>query len=146
MPAQPAAVSIQLVGFDDLNRRLAGLPAKIERRALRNGLRASANKIKTKLKAATPRQSGFSAGRIVVQAKASVARGAYAVVKYSSLSAPGTRVGARGRMRMREYGNPAPGRTQRARPFFRAATAGWEADVQRQFREDLKAAVERNEG
>ena len=134
---------IRVEGLEALDRRLRELPPKIERKVLRTALRGTANKVATRLRAGTPRRSGLSAGAIKVTARVGNKIGAYAAVKYSAKRLAGTRFGARGRMRMREYGNPRPGRTQPPRPFFRAAVSGWEGQVTRDLHDALRDAVEK---
>ena len=92
-------LSMKLVGFKELERRLKDLPRKIENQCLRKALRTSATKVAKKWRAGTPvgatgrakksvkmkvrvrgsarfSGSGFSATR---------APAAYAVVKYTRL-------------------------------------------------------------
>ncbi len=129
--AQP--FTIQLVGFDRLERRLAALPAKIERSVFRKTLRATGTKIARKMKAGTPRITGSA--RRSVKVKVRVRRGgAYASIRYTKRPAA--------QMRWREHGT----RRQPARPFFRQAVGDWTGPAVRDFSRNLKQAVEKAEG
>ncbi len=128
-----AAVSIQLIGFDKLNRRLSALRPKIERQVFRKTLRGTLTKIGRKMKAGTPKLSG--AGARSVKVKVRVRRG----------GAWGT-VGPRGKpkfyLRLREFGSSR----QTAKPFFRQSIGDWSGDAVRDFSASLKNAVEKAEG
>lgn len=130
------AVDIQLRGFDQLERRLRALPDKIERGVMRKTLRASANKVRRRLAAGTPVFSGAAKRSVKVKKVRSSNNVAYAVIGYSRRSLLTTR--------MRERGGRQG--KQPARPFFEAAVSGFQDEVMADFRESLKAAVEKAEG
>ncbi len=126
-----AATTIRVRGLDALERRLASLPPKIERKVLRGALRKTGNKVKKKLKAGTPRRTGFAARKVRLQVKVNTSQGAFAKVSYRGRTA--------GIMGMRERGTVR----QPARPFFERATAGWERETEHDFQEALKQVVEK---
>ena len=127
-----AAFAIQLIGFDKLERRLAALPAKIERSVFRKTLRATGTKIARRVKSGTPRDMG--AGRRSVKVKVKVRRGgAYARIGYTKK--PGFYLG------LRERGS----RRQTAKPFFDQAVGPWRNEATRDFGEALERAVEKVE-
>ncbi len=125
-----AATTIRVRGLDALERRLASMKPKIERKVLRTTLRKTGNKVKKKLKAGTPRRTGFSARKVRLQVKVNTSQGAFARVSYRGRTA--------GTMGMRERGTVR----QPARPFFERATAGWEQETIRDFQDALRQVVE----
>ena len=127
-----AAFAIQLIGFDKLERRLAALPAKIERSVFRKTLRATGTKIARRMKSGTPRDLG--AGRRSVKVKVKVRRGgAYARIGYTKKPSF--------YLRLRERGS----RRQSAKPFFRQAVGPWQEEVIRDFSKALERALEKAE-
>ena len=125
-----AAFAIRVEGLEALDRRLRELPPKIERKVLRTALLGTANKVATRLKAATPRRTGLTASRVRVVARVNALEGAFAKVSYRGR--PAATIG------MRERGTVR----QPARPFFRQAISGWEQETIRDFQEALRGAVE----
>ena len=124
--------TIQLVGFDALDRRLKALRPKIERQVFRKTLRGMITKIARKMKAGTPRITGSA--RRSVKGKVRVRRGgAYASIRYTKRPAA--------QMRWREHGT----RRQPARPFFRQSVGSWSDEAVRDFSKNLKQAVEKAE-
>src|SRR3990172_7635145 len=83
-----AAFAIRVEGLEALDRRLRELPPKIERKVLRTALRGTANKVATRLKAATPRRTGATASKVRVQARVNKVEGAFAKVSYRGRPAP----------------------------------------------------------
>ena len=154
-------LSMKLVGFKELERRLKDLPRKIENQCLRKALRTSATKVAKKWRVGTPVGatgrakksvkmkvrvrgsarfvgSGFSATR---------AAAAYAVVKYTRLGWAGGFRGTRDPgpplyMRIYDQG----GSRQPARPYLAAALGNWKAESTADFIAALKTAVEKNQG
>ena len=126
-----AAFAIRVEGLEALDRRLRELPPKIERKVLRTALRGTANKVATRLKAATPRRTGATVSKVRVQARVNAQEGAFAKVSYRGR--PAATIG------MRERGTVR----QPPRPFFRAAVSGWEGQVTRELHDALRDAVEK---
>jgi hypothetical protein len=138
-------LEFRVVGLDRLERRLQQLPTKVANRCLRRSLTEVGRSGRERLRGASPRATGYSAGKINYRVRVTARRGAY--VRISWYDRPGSgRIGALGRMRFSEYGNPAPGRRQRARPFFNRAAAEVIRGAAREVYDGLKAAVEREEG
>ena len=128
------ALTIQLHGFEQLEKRLSELPKKIENKCFRQALRETGNEVKKRIQAGTP-EGGIGTARKSVKNKTRVRRGgAWAVIKHTQ----------RPQLYMRIYEQGS--RRQIARPFFSQAVGNFEADASRRFTEALKAAVERNEG
>lgn len=128
-----SGVSIQLVGFEALERRLADMPGKIERKCYRTALRNTANKVKRDVQAGTVVRSG--AAKASVKVKVRVRRGgAYAVVKYTERPQMYMRILEQGGVR------------QPGRPFWDALTGHWRNETSAAFLDSLKAVVERQEG
>jgi len=126
-------LTIQIQGFDALQRRLSDMPTKIENKCYRQALRATANVAKGRIKPATPFRSGEA--RRLLKVKTRVRRGrAWATVRYTRRPSF--------YMRIFEHGSSR----QPARPFFMAALGNFEAEANGLFLAALKAAVERNEG
>lgn len=134
-----AAVEIKLMGFRELERRLAVMPAKIERACFRKALRSTLTKGARRIRAGTPR-SGESRGvaRGSVKVKVQVRRG-------SAWGTAGYTRQPKRYMRIYEAGSTRSTR-QPARHFFRQAVAGFERDAQAEFVAALQSAVEKNEG
>lgn len=127
-----AAFTIQLTGFDRLERRLAALPAKIERSVFRKTLRATGTKIARRMKAGTPRDTG--AGKRSVKVRVRVRRGgAWARIGYTRKPAFYLRLRERGSVR------------QQPKPFFRQAVGPWLEETTRDFDKALERAVEKVE-
>ncbi len=124
-----AGTSIQVKGLGALDRRLESLPTKIQNKVLRKALRVTGNKQKVRLKAGTPRRTGFSVKQVRLNVRVS-SRRASAKLKYKG------RVGAQ--MRWRDQGTVR----QPARPFFDRALAGWEGQVTHDFQVALRQVVE----
>ena len=124
------ATTIRVRGLPALERKLAGMKPKIERKVLRGALRKTGNKVKKKLKAGTPRRTGFAARKVRLQVKVNTSQGAFAKISYRGRTS--------GIMGMRERGTVR----QPARPFFERAIAGWERETERDFRDALRQAVE----
>lgn len=59
--------SVSIEGLDELNKKLAALPEKTARGAIRKGTRAGAKLLQAKLKSATPVRSGQAAKNIKVR-------------------------------------------------------------------------------
>ena len=123
--------TIRVRGLPELERKLSSLKPKIERKLLRGALRKTGNKVKKKLRAGTPRRTGLSARRVRLQARVNASQGAFAKISYRGRTS--------GIMGMRERGTVR----QPARPFFERATAGWERETERDFRDALRQVVER---
>jgi HK97 gp10 family phage protein len=121
--------TIRVRGLDAVNRRIASWPPKIQNKVLRKALRLAGNKQKKRLKAGTPRQTGFSARQVRLKVQVSSKRAT-------------AKLGYKGRasawMRMRDSGTVR----QPARPYFDRALAGWEGQVERDFSEALRQVVE----
>lgn len=137
-----SAVEVKIEGLTALQKRLDALPGKVQRRAIRKPLRATAKKIKERLVRGTPRRSA------PMHASAVGLKHAYQTVKINVRVTQRTayaRVRYKGRaelyMRLYEFG----GKRQPARSFFRGALGGFEGEASRDFIEGLKAAVEREE-
>lgn len=122
--------TVQLIGFEEWKERINALPSRVQKACFRKALRSTAAKAKRRIKAATPRVSGATAGTVKVKVRV---RGdtAYAVVKYTQRPAF--------TIRLREMG--APGHHQIARPFFAGAIAGMESQVQTEFLDALELAL-----
>ncbi|HZP94291.1 MAG TPA: HK97-gp10 family putative phage morphogenesis protein [Burkholderiales bacterium] len=125
-------IEVQLEGIDRLQRRLDALPGKLQRRAMRRPLRATATKIARRLKPATPRRTGRAQRAVKVTVR-STARSAWAKVSYKGR--PGFY------LRIYEFGD----RRQRPNPFFAQAIGEYIPEAKREFIDGLKAAVEREE-
>ncbi len=121
--------SIRVRGLPELNRRLASFEPKIQNKVLRKALRATGNKQKKRLKAGTPKRTGFSVRQVRLSVRVS-SRQASAKLKYKG------RAGAW--MRMRDTGT----KRQPPRPFFDRALEGWEGQVTHDFEEALRQVVE----
>ncbi len=124
-----AATSIRVRGLDALDRKLASFEPKIQNKVLRKALRVTGNKQKKRLKAGTPRLTGFSVRQVRLSVRVS-SRQASAKLKYKG------RAGAW--MRMRDTGT----KRQPPRPFFDRALAGWEGQVTKDFQDALRQVVE----
>jgi HK97 gp10 family phage protein len=129
MPAP--ALSVKIIGLDKWERRLKGLPAKIENKCLRKALRVTANKAKARIKPATPTLTG--AARRSLKVSVRVGRGR-ALAKVAYKGKPSFY------MRLYDQGS----KRQRARPYYKAATAGLQAEMETEFLTALKEAVEAN--
>ena len=123
------ATTIRVKGFGALERKLAAMPRKIQNKVLRKTLRLTGNKQKVRLKAGTPRRTGFSARQVRLNVRVS-SRRASAKLRYKG------RVGVQ--MRWRDQGTVR----QPARPFFDQALAGWPGQVTRDFQIALRQVVE----
>ena len=130
-----AAIEVKLEGLAQLQKRLDELPGKIQRRAIRKPLRATATKIARSVKAGTPRRTGLAAKHIKTTVRVST-KEAWARVGYK-----GGHQGTARIMRFYEFGT----KRQRARPFFARAVGHWQTDAKQAFSDSLKAAVEREE-
>ena len=121
-------------GIEKLQKRLDALPGKIQRRAIRKPLRATATKIARTLKAGTPRRSGLGkkSVKITVRVKPT---SAWARVKYKGRPA--------GYLHVYEFGSTK--HKQPARPFFERAVGNWQTEAKSAFADSLRAAVEREE-
>ena len=102
---------------------------KIQNKVLRKALRVSGNKQKKRLKAGTPRLTGFSARQVRLSVRVSKLQ-ASAKLKYKGR--------ARAWMRMRDTGT----KRQPPRPFFKQALMGWEGQVTKDFESALREAVD----
>ena len=131
-----AAIEIRLDGIEKLQRRLDALPGKIQRRAIRKPLRATATKVGRSLRSGTPRRTGAGkkAVKITVRVKP---KSAWARVKYRGRPA--------GYLHVYQFGATARRHHQAARPFFVQAVGNWQTDAKAPFAASLKAAVEREE-
>ncbi len=122
------ALNVKLDGFSDLERYARGLPDKLNRRVIRKTLRRTGNKQKKRLKAGTPRRTGFSATKVNLN------------VRVRPLWAS-ARLGYKGKpsfwLRLRDQGS----KRQPARPFFDRALAGWEGQSMRDFQEELRRVL-----
>ena len=127
-------LNFKLVGFKELEARLKAMPRKIENKCFRAALRKAATKVAKKLRAGTP-VGATGRAKKSVKVKVKVRRGgAYARIGYTKRPAAYIAMGDRGT------------RHQPPRTFFKAATAGWERDANRDFSDALKQAVETAEG
>jgi len=124
-----AGVSIKIEGMDRLQRRLSGMPKRIQNKCLRKALRSAANKGKARLKPPTPLRLGAAQRALGVSVRVSGAQ-AFAKVRYKGK--PGFY------MRLYDQGSSR----QPARPFFTAALTGYEREVQQDFSTALRDAVE----
>jgi HK97 gp10 family phage protein len=128
-----SGLSIQLVGFEALERRLSDMPGKIERKCYRTALRSIANKAKRRMQAGAPVLSGI--GKKSVKVKVRVRRGgAYAVVKPTQ----------RPQLYLRLYDQGS--KRQPARPWMESAIGDFRSEATGEFLTALKAAVENNQG
>jgi HK97 gp10 family phage protein len=136
-----AAIEVKLEGLAQLQKRLDELPGKIQRRAIRKPLRATATKIARSVKAGTPRRTGLAAKHVKTTVRVS-AKEAWARVGYK-----GGHQGTARIMRFYEFGTKRKGGgiRQPARPFFARAVGHWQTDAKQAFSDSLKAAVEREE-
>jgi HK97 gp10 family phage protein len=130
-------VEFQLKGFDQLERRLKALPDKIERKVMRTALRSTANKVKRRLAAGTPRgdPKPLNAYQRVKVSVKSTQKVATARISYKGR-------GTAHIMRIYERGS----RRQPSRPFFQAAIAGYEQEAMQELRQALADAVEKEGG
>ncbi len=124
------ASTIRVKGLDSLERRIASWPPKLQNKVIRKTLRVTGNKQKKRLKAGTPRRTGFSARQVKLRVTVSSRRGASAKLGYKGRTAATARMRDSGTVR------------QPARPFFDRALAGWERQVERDFSEALRQVVE----
>lgn len=132
-------IEIRLDGIEKLQKRLDALPGKIQRRAIRKPLRATATKIARRLAAGTPRGdpkplNAYQRVKIIVR---STDKEAWAKVRYKG------RTGQL--MRFYERGVNSRRHHQPARPFFVQAVGNWQEQAKAAFAESLRAAVEREE-
>jgi HK97 gp10 family phage protein len=127
------ALSVQLKGFEELDRRLAGMSARIQNRVLRRALRVTANRFRDRLRGGTPVDQGKARRAVNVKVKVS-GKAAYAAVRY------------KGRpqmyMRIRDRGS----RRQPARPFFEQTMGNWRAEAVHDFSVAVREAVETHGG
>lgn len=128
-------MEFQVKGFEQLERRLAEMPGKIERRVYRTALRSTGRKIATRLRAGTPVRTGRAKKNVKVEVKSTM-REAYVRVHYKSFT--------HAILMAREFGSQGRGRrSQPGRPFFDRAIGGYEQEAIGELREALVAAVEK---
>lgn len=131
------AVQIQLRGWKELDRRLKGLPAKIERGVFRKALRSTGKKIARAMKKGTPAgppRMGQRHAKATIKVKVRVRRGgAYARIGYTGRQSMTIRMLERG----------GRGGAQPARPFFDRAIGRWRENAEDDFTKALRREVEK---
>lgn len=128
------AISVTLVGFDALERRLEAMPLKIQDKLYRKALRSAAGKVAKRLKAGTPKDTGMARRNVKTKISVKTKKGvAWARIQYKGKPSF--------YLRVYEHGALKSGR-QPARPFFDRAIGNFEAEVSRDFANGLRQAVE----
>lgn len=130
-----AGFFIRFEGFEDLQKRIEAMPAKIVASVFRKALRSAANKAATQLRKGTPKLSGDA--RRAIKVKVKVRKGvAWARVYYKGKPSFYMRIYEFGAVRsQRQFPNP----------YFDKATRRVRREAEENIAKALRRAVERAE-